>query len=78
MKIRPSQLVELSPEDPIAVYCFDRAVNAFGDALSNELRSIEAKSKKEQEVKTRSVLAKWLPEKRQAGQLYRDPAKRSG
>lgn len=77
MKVRPSELVEVDQTDPIAVYCFDRAINSFGDALMHEIKSVEAKSQQESETKTKRILAKWLPEASRAGS-FRDPAKRSG
>lgn len=77
MKVRPSELVEVDGTDPIAVYCFDRAVNTFGDALMHEIKSVDAKTKQESETKTRSILTRWLPEASRAGS-FRDPAKRSG
>jgi hypothetical protein len=70
MRIRPSDLVGLDVDD-LTRYCFDRAINAFGDALLAELKNIEAKTKKEAESKTKKILAKWLPEARRAGQPSR-------
>jgi hypothetical protein len=77
MKIRPSQLIGLDGTDELAIYCFDRAVNALGDALMAALQDIEAKTKKEARSKTAQVLRKWLPEAR-SGRPSRSPAKRSG
>lgn len=80
MKIRPSQLVEVPKGDSLAVYCFDRAVTAFGDALLAELKNSSADSKTQQEaqVKTNRILAKWLPEAGAGRKAFQDPAKRSG
>jgi len=77
MKVRPSQLINLDPSEELAVYCFDRAINAFGDALMADLKDIEAKNKKEAQLKTQSILRRWLPEAR-SGRPNRSPAKRSG
>lgn len=63
MRIRPSELLGLDVDD-LTRFCFDRAINAFGDALLAELKGIEAKTKKESEAKTKKILAKWLPEAR--------------
>lgn len=63
MRIRPSDLVGLEA-DPLTIFCFDRAVNAFGEALLFELKDIEAKTKKEAQTKQKKILAKWLPEAR--------------
>lgn len=69
MRIRPSQLISLDA-DPLTVFLFDRAVTAFGEALLAEIKGIEAKTKKEAESKTKSILRKWL-EDRRAGQTSR-------
>lgn len=69
MRIRPSQLISLDA-DPLTVFLFDRAVTAFGEALLAEIKGIEAKTRKEAESKTKSILRKWL-EDRRAGQTSR-------
>lgn len=69
MKIRPSQLISLDA-DPLTVFCFDRAVTAFGEALLAEIKGIDAKTKREAETKTKSILRKWL-EDRRAGRTSR-------
>lgn len=69
MRIRPSQLISLD-SDPLTVFLFDRAVTAFGEALLAEIKGIEAKTRKEAESKTKSILRKWL-EDRRAGQTSR-------
>ena len=69
MRIRPSQLISLDA-DPLTVFLFDRAVTAFGEALLAEIKGVEAKTKKEAESKTKSILRKWL-EDRRAGQTSR-------
>lgn len=63
MKVRPSELIGLEADD-LTVYCFDRAINTFGEALLAELKDVEAKTKKEAQGKTRKILMKWLPEAR--------------
>jgi len=70
MRIRPSELIGLNA-DELTTFCFDRAINAFGEALLADLKGIEAKTRKEAETKTRSILRKWLPEDRRAGQPSR-------
>lgn len=70
MRIRPSELIGLDA-DELTTFCFDRAINAFGEALLSQLKSIEAKTKREAETKTKSVLRKWLPEARRAGRSSR-------
>lgn len=63
MRIRPSKLIGLEA-DALTIFCFDRAVTAFGEALLAELKDIEAKTKKEAVSKQKRILAKWLPEAR--------------
>lgn len=63
MRVRPSELITLEA-DPLTVFCFDRAVTAFGEALLAELKDIDAKTKKEAQTKQKRILAKWLPEAR--------------
>jgi hypothetical protein len=72
MKIRPSELIGLD-SDPLTVFCFDRAITAYGEALLAELKGIEAKTKKEAQTKTKKILARWLrtPGDRRAGQSSR-------
>lgn len=69
MKILPSQLIDLDA-DPLTVFCFDRAITAFGVALLAEINAVEAKTKREAETKTKNILRKWL-EDRRAGQTSR-------
>jgi len=70
MRIRPSELIGLEA-DELTTFCFDRAINAFGEALLAELKGIEAKTKREAENRTKAILRKWLPEARRAGQPSR-------
>ena len=73
---RPCVLVGVDPEElPWQAYCLDRAVMYFGDSLTAELDTIEAKNDKEREGKVSRVLAKWLPDTHKP--QFRDPARRT-
>lgn len=77
-RVRPSELYDI--DDPMAAFCFDRAVARFGNALSAELEGVhEPKDKdgKKTEAKRLRILRKWIPETSAASANtgYRDPAK---
>lgn len=73
--MRPSELFGLD-SDSIEAYCLDRAVGAYGNALSSALEASTEKCKttKEAEVAQMRVLRKWIPEA--GGPKFRDPAAR--
>jgi hypothetical protein len=78
MRTRPSELVGIAEtSDPLTIFCFDRAINTFGDALMGQLKGIDAKNNQEAERKTRTILMKWFPETR-PGRSKTGPSKRSG
>lgn len=75
-KVRPCTLVGVDPEEmPWQAYCLDRAVMYFGDSLTAELDSIEAKNTKEREGKVARILTKWLPDTHKP--QFRDPARKT-
>lgn len=72
LRTRPSEVYKIS--DELAAYCFDRAVQTFGDALAAELQSVEGKNKREIERKRQRILSKWIPESKASGvSQFRDP-----
>lgn len=71
MGVRPSQLYEV--DDPVAAYCFDKAVNHFGSELKAELENVQGKTDKEIQRKRAGVLARWVPGSANR-QRFRDPA----
>lgn len=81
-RCRASELLGI--DHPIAAYFLDRAVFAFGSALSAELESIEGENKSEIERKQLRVLEKWVPKAVDASGKpatskvrFADPASRS-
>jgi len=74
MGVRPSDLYQV--EDPVAAYCFDRAVYHFGTSLKAELEEVQGKTEQEIQRKRLSILSRWIPEASTATrQRFRDPAK---
>ena len=71
---RPSELLGIE-DDPLAAYCWDRAVFTFGSALQGELNRIEAKNQQEAERKQDDILRRWLPDSAVA-KTFADPAAR--
>lgn len=81
-RCRASELLAI--ENPIAAYFLDRAVHAFGSALSGEIEAIKGKNNEEIERKRLRVIEKWLPKAVDAsgksansGTRFADPASRS-
>jgi hypothetical protein len=79
-RCRASELLHV--EDPWTAYQIDRAVYAFGSALSAELEGVEGKDKSEIERKRLRVITKWLPKAVDASGAssqgrFADPASRS-
>ncbi len=67
---RPSSLIAI--EDEYTAYCFDQAVAVFGNVVSNELESVEGKTKKSVTQKRNRILDKYLGIKPK----FMDPANR--
>lgn len=57
--VRPSALAGLEPRSPEA-WCLDQAVSIFGNALSDELDSVEGKNKAVVRAQRQHILDKWL------------------
>lgn len=70
---RPSELMGITSD--WTAFCFDRAVATFGNALQNELDSVEGKNNKTIRSKREQVLRKWIPEARST-RRFKDPGKR--
>ena len=56
--VRPSELLDI--DNPYIAYCLDEAVATFGNGVSNELESVEGKSKSQVNQRRRAVLGKLL------------------
>lgn len=74
MSTRPSTLLGIEG-DPLAAFCFDRAVFNFGSSLKGELDGVSGKNHKEIEGKQTKILRKWLPEA-VGSTKFADPAAR--
>jgi hypothetical protein len=70
---RPSELIGIRSD--WQAFCFDRAVATFGNALQNELESVEGKNSKAIQRKRDQILRKWIPEAREE-RKFADPGKR--
>lgn len=74
-KCRPSELMDV--EHPFDAYCLDNAVATFGNALTYELESVEAKTNDEAKNKRERIFNKWLGLTESNGATgFSDPAKR--
>lgn len=71
MGVRPSDLYEV--DDPVAAYCFDKAVYHFGSELRAELENVQGKTDKEIQRKRDQILQRWVPGTGNR-QRFRDPA----
>lgn len=78
-RCRASELLGIN--DPWDAFQIDRAVYAFGSALSSELEGCEGKDKSEINGKRLRVMSKWLPKAVDASgtsqRRFADPASRS-
>lgn len=73
-RTRPSDLLAI--EDRYVAYCLDEAVAMFGNALTGELESVHEKTAKKSEQKRQRILDKWLGTESNAGQRFKDPARK--
>lgn len=68
MGVRPSELYDV--DDPLARYCFDRAVITFGSVLEGEISKVKGRNEHDTEFKRQRVINKFLG----VQQKFRDPA----
>lgn len=77
LRTRPSEIYGI--DDELTAWCFDRAIQTFGQALENRLHEIgeKAKNRKQGQMKAHQEIQKWLSSgdtKAQRGQgRFRDP-----
>lgn len=68
----PSDLMDIE-DDPLAAFCFDRAVWTFGSALQGELNSIDETDKHKVERARDNIFRRWLPDSPDS-KKFADPA----
>lgn len=75
LRTRPSEIYGI--DDELAAWCFDRAIQTFGQALENRLHEIGEKSKnrKSGQMKVMQEIDKWLSsgDTKASRGRYRDP-----
>lgn len=55
----------------------DSAVFTFGSALQSDLDAVDGKTAKDIEKKRKRLMRRWLPDAKQDGPRFRDPAKQT-
>jgi len=68
---RPSDLIAVE-NDPLAAFCFDRAVFSFGSALQGEINAVEGRNESERKNRLDTLLRRWLPDST-ASKKFADP-----
>jgi hypothetical protein len=70
---RPSELINI--ESDWTAFCLDRAIATFGNALHNELESVEGRNARTVKSKREQILRNWIPEAR-AQRRFKDPGRK--